>query len=193
MTYSIRCEASEGIWEFIEEIPTEAVVAPSTEPEIVEIVEPEQPLCREVDIANHNGMKSWMPYNKFDETSQQYILQQNAKTDSLGFRYVSGRYCVAVGSGANVSVGQYIDIALENGEIVPCIIADIKADCDTNADNLTTTYNGCVCEFLVDESQLMRAVRRSGDVSSIDSSWNSPIKEIIVYENVSFFGGEDDL
>ncbi len=192
MTCSIKCKASEGIWDYVESIPTEVVVAPSTEEPMIVEVEPEQPLCREVEIANHNGMKTWMPYNLFGKKTQQYKLQQYAETDSLGFRCVNGRYICAIGTGADVEVGQYFDLVLENGEIVPCIVGDIKADFDTNADNLTTTYSGCVCEFIVDDSVLLKAVKRSGDVSAIDESYDSPVKAIRVYEKINFFEGKTD-
>ena len=190
MTCNIKCQASEGIWEYVDNIPTEAVVAPS----IKEVeIEPEQPLCREVKIDNHNGMKTWMPYTLFSKSSQQYELQQYAETDSLGFRCIAGRYLVAVGSAAKVSIGQYVDIVLENGEVIPCIIGDSKADSDTYADNLTTKGSGCVCEFIVDTDILAKRIKKSGDVSSIDESYDSPVDKIIVYEKVNFFGGEDDL
>lgn len=189
MTCNIKCQASEGIWEHIENIPTEMVVAPSTE--IVEVI-PEQPLCREVEITNHNGMKTWMPYTLFGKKTRQYELQQYAETDSLGFRCIAGRYLVAVGSAAEVSIGQYVDIVLENGEIIPCIIGDSKADSDTYPDNLTTKGSGCVCEFIVDTDVLTKRIRGSGDVSSIDESYDSPVDKIIVYEKLNFFGGEED-
>lgn len=189
MTCNIKCKASEGIWEYVNNIPTEAVVAPSNEE--VE-VEPEQPLCREVKIDNHNGMKTWMPYTLFSKSSRQYELQQYAKTDSLGFRCINGRYLVAVGTGAEVEIGQYVDIVLNNGEIIPCIIGDVKNPADTNTDNLTTTFSGCVCEFIVDKKILAKRIKQSGDVSSIDESYDSSVEKIIVYEKVNFFGGEEN-
>lgn len=189
MTCNIKCYASEGIWDYINNIPTEMVVAPSI---IVEDIEPEQPLCREVQIENHNGMKTWMPYNLFSENTRQYELQQYAETDSLGFRCINGRYLAAVGTGADVEVGQYIDIILKNGEIIPCIVGDVKNPTDTNADNLTTTFSGCVCEFIVDKNVLATRIKRSGDVSYIDESYDSSVQKIVVYEKVNFFGGEND-
>lgn len=193
MTCNIKCEASEGIWRFIDNIPSEVVVAPPIEKPInIEEVKPKQPLCREVEITNHNGMKTWMPYNLFGKNTLQYKLQQYAETDSLGFRYINGRYLCAIGTGADVEIGQYFDLVLENEEIIPCIVGDIKAPSDTDNDNLTTSYSGCVCEFIVDDNILIKSVKRSGDVSTIDESYDSPVKEIRVYEQINFFGGEDD-
>lgn len=193
MTYSVKCKASEGIWEYIDNIPTEVVVAPPVEePMIVESIEPKQPLCRGVKITNHNGMKTWMPYNLFSKKTLQYELQQYAETDSLGFRNINGRYLCAIGTGADVEIGQYFDLVLENEEIIPCIVGDVKAPMDTDNDNLTTSYSGCVCEFIVDDDTLVKSVKRSGDVSKMDESFNSPVIEIRVYEQINFFGGEDD-
>lgn len=189
MTCNIKCKASEGIWEYVENIPTEVVVAPPIE---VEEIEPKQPLCREVQINNHNGMKTWMPYTLFGENTRQYELQQYAETDSLGFRCIDGRYLVAIGIGADVEVGQFFDVVLENGEIIPCIVGDIKSPYDTNADNLTTSYSGCVCEFIVDKKTLATRIKKSGDVSYIDESYDSPIQKLVVYDEINFFGGEND-
>lgn len=175
-----------GVWSVIEYIPLKPIY-PTIRP--IE-VEPKYPEVSEVNIANHCGMKSWMPWDVFDESSNQYKIQQCAETDSDGFRSVAGRYCVAVGSAVGADVGQYIDVVLENGEIIPAIVADVKADKDTNADNITTTANGCVCEFLVDYNTLIYDVKNLGDTSAYDT-WNSPIVKFIVYEKVNFLGGED--
>ena len=192
MTCNIKCEASIGTGN--NDIPSKVVVAPPLQSSMKSVVdEPKQPLCREVKIDNHNGMKTWMPYNLFGKSTPQYELQQYAGTDSLGFRYINGRYVCAIGTGADVEIGQYFDLVLENGEIIPCIVGDIKSPYDTKSDNLTTKYSGCVCEFIVDDDQLMKAVKRSGDVSSMDESFDSPVEKIIVYEEINFFGGEDNL
>ena len=176
-----------GVWSVIEYIPLHPIY-PTLRP--IE-VEPEYPEVSEVNIVNHSGMKSWMPWDVFDESSNQYKLQQYAETDSDGFRSVAGRYCVAVGSAVGADVGQFIDVVLENGEIIPAIVADVKADGDTNADNITTTANGCVCEFLINYKTLNHDVKKMGDTSAYDITWNSPIVKFIVYEEVNFLGGED--
>lgn len=190
MTCNIKCKASEGIWEYIENIPTEVVVAPSIE---VEEIEPKQPLCREVQINNHNGMKTWMPHNVFGKNTQQYKLQQYAETDSLGFRCINGRYLAAIGTGADVDIGQFFDVVLENGEIIPCIVGDVKSPTDTKSDNLTNKISGCVCEFIVDKKVLAERIKKSGDVSYIDESYDSSIKKIVVYDTINFLGENDDL
>lgn len=135
-------------------------------------------------FVSSSGFKSFMPYTSItSKTSSAYKIQhQFAYTGTYGIRQVSGRYCIAVGSGANASNGSYVDLILENGTIIECIVSDQKADCDTGNDNLTTYSNGCVSEFLVDYTQLISAVKISGDISSCKEEWDSPVCEIRVYD-----------
>lgn len=145
------------------------------------------PISHEVDIrsSHHSGIKTWMPYTLFGKKTNQYQIQTIAETDSIGFRCVDGRYLVAVGTGVQADVGQYIDIILENGESIPAIVGDIKDDNDTDELNITTKHNGCVCEFIVDKSSLLIIVKRSGDVSSCNPSWQSPIVSFRVYDQLN--------
>lgn len=135
-------------------------------------------------LVSSSGFKSFMPYTSItSKTSSAYKIQyQFAYTGTYGIRQVNGRYCIAVGSGANASNGSYVDLILENGTIIECIVSDQKADCDTGSDNLTTYSNGCVSEFLVDYTQLISAVKISGDISSCKEEWDSPVCEIRVYD-----------
>ena len=123
-----------------------------------------------------------MSYKKITKTSSpQYKLQQWAHTDYEGFRVLDGRYLVAVGTGVGASVGEYIDVLLENGEHIPCIVGDIKADGDTDATNMFTS-NGCCLEFIIDTSLLIQSVKSSGNCSNARIEWCSPVKVINVLE-----------
>lgn len=112
-------------------------------------------LSVEYDIPNNNGFKSYMSYDAItSKSSKQYILQKDyAYTGKYGIRQINGRYCVAIGTSFKVEVGTYFDILLENGTIIPCIVGDIKADIDTEDNNIVTTSNGCVSEFIVDRDR----------------------------------------
>ena len=176
---SLKCSASTGIWSYIENIELKPIIHEEIQ------VQPKQAETRVVEIPNHSGMKTWMPHHLFAKRTNQYVLQQYANTDKYGFRYINERYIVAVGTGANVDVGQYIDIVLENGEIIPAIIGDIKADNDTDDSNLTTVHSGCVCEFIVEKKALQSNIKRSGDVSTFTETWDYPIVEFIVYEQLN--------
>ena len=115
--------------------------------------------------------------------SEQKILQDEyAYTGKYGIRQINGRYCVAVGSHFTTKIGQYFDLILENGEVIPCILADQKADCDTDSDNIFTGHNGCATEFIVDADVLNYYAKRDGDISSCCEEWDSPVETIKIYQ-----------
>ena len=132
--------------------------------DINEFVEP--PKREKYLIIGHNGMKTYMSYKAItDKTSKQYKLQQEiAYTDELGFRKVDNRYCVAIGTAFNASVGQYFDAELENGTIIECIVGDIKDDRDTDKSNVFTSQ-GCCLEFIVDTKKLDGIIKTVGNCS----------------------------
>lgn len=137
-------------------------------------------IIEEYTIPEYSGKKTWMPYDIFGSSSNQYKLQQECTTDEEGRRLYKDRYCVAIGSHFNTSIGQYFDLELENGEIIKCVMADQKADCHTDASNIFT-YNGCMSEFIVDTDTLNQDAKYSGSMSSI-KDWDSPVVKLTVYK-----------
>lgn len=110
--------------------------------------------------------KSYMPYTAItNKSSVQYKLQQQASTDTNGFRCIDSKPMVAVGTGWGVKVGDTVLISCENGNSFEAIIGDIKADIHTGADNKTTLSNGCRCEFIVDMATLNPAIKTRGNVA----------------------------
>lgn len=135
--------------------------------------------------APYNRIKSYMPYTAItSRSSDQWKLQQIAYTGTHGIRQVNGRYCIAVGSAYTSQIGQYIDLVLENGTTIPCILADQKADKDTNAENTITEHDGSLVEFVVNSGSLSSMVKKMGDISYAQNDWNSMIAQIIVYDEV---------
>lgn len=133
-------------------------------------------------VPKTSGLKSYMPYKAITSTgSPQYKLQQQAYTGTHGIRQVDGRYCVALGSFYTSKIGQKFDLVLENGTVIPCILADQKADKDTDGNNQITSHNGCMSEFVVDSQALDRNAKRMGDISYCEQTWKSPVKQIILY------------
>ena len=131
---------------------------------------------KEIDYLTYSmpytsGYKSFMPYNLFSNKSNQGKLQLSCYTGNYGIRQYDSRYCVALGSYFNVAIGQYFDLVLDNGTVIPCIMADQKADCDTDSENIVTVANGCATEFIVDFSSLYSAARRMGDISYCNENW----------------------
>jgi hypothetical protein len=133
-------------------------------------------------IDGHNGMKTYMSYTKItDTTSKQYALQQIAYTDEMGFRKIDDRYCVAIGTAFETSIGQIFDAKLENGTIIKCIVGDIKDDKDTDNNNIFTSQ-GCCLEFIIDNAQLDGTIKTLGNCSVRDETWNYPCLQYIVYD-----------
>lgn len=128
-----------------------------------------------------NTTKSFMPYTAItSKESPQYRLQQKAYTGNYGIRQVNGRYCVAVGSYYTTAVGTNFDLILENGTVIPCILADCKSDRHTDKTK-RVTFDGSLAEFVVDGKALEKRIWKSGDVSSADPSWDSPVKTVRIY------------
>ena len=138
-------------------------------------------------ISDYPGFKSYMDYRAIEiPTSAQYkLLSIYGYTDN-GFRKVNGRYCIAVGSYFNTSIGQYIDLILENGVVIECIMGDLKADIHTEDNNIFTTLNKCCSEFIIDKDSLDAFVASTGNISRSNPSWDSPVKYVRVY-NKNFF------
>ena len=130
--------------------------------------------------------KSYMDYTCItSKSSDQYKLQQIAYTEENGIRAVNGRYCIALGQYYTHNVGQYVDLVLENGVVIPCIIGDCKANVDTDPELHAVGNDGGVAEFIVETDQLADDVTRMGDVSFSDDDWSSNVKEIRIYcENI---------
>ena len=140
------------------------------------------------DAPDNSGFKSFMDYRTITNTeSQQYKLQQHyAYTGEHGIRMADSRYIVAIGTYFTPDIGQYFDIILENGTVIPCILGDQKADEDTDSNNIITKHNGCMSEFIVDSDALNKDVKFYGDMSYCLKDWDSPIKTIKVYNRNIF-------
>jgi hypothetical protein len=134
-------------------------------------------------IPSYGGMKTWMSYTKItDSSSDQYKLQKEATTDENGLRMIGDRYCVAIGTHFNLSVGDKFDLLLENGTRIPCVVGDIKSNVHTDSSHIFTMQSSCMSEFITDVPHLQRDIKRSGDVSSLCDEWNSPVTELVVIE-----------
>lgn len=139
------------------------------------------------EIPYYSGTKSWMPYDCFGNNTNQYKLQQLCYTDDYGIREVNNRYCVAFGTAyVGSSIGQYVDLILEDGQILPCIVGDVKAPNDTDSLNRYTVATDCYSEFIVNSDYLISRAKRTGDISDADDIFSERVVEIIVYEKNIF-------
>jgi hypothetical protein len=159
--------------------------------EIDEYIYP--PESENYDIIGHSGKKTFMGYKTItDKKSEQYALQQDAYTDSEGFRRIDDRYCVAIGTAFGVKAGQLFDATLENGTTIKCIVGDIKKEFDTDSTNVFTT-NGCCLEFIVDTKKLYGTiVMKRGDCSFRCEEWDSPCVSFKIYDLNYFEKGEEE-
>lgn len=141
------------------------------------------------DVPVTSGFKSYMDYRSITSTdSKQYILQNRyAETGDYGIRMVDGRYCVAIGSHFTSNIGQYFDLILENGTVIPCVLSDQKADKHTDSNNIVTMHNGCMSEFIVDTNFLSDSAKNRGNISYCNDSWDSKVVQVRVY-NKNVFG-----
>ena len=131
------------------------------------------------DTPPDNSFKSYMDYRTItDTTSKQYELQKQADTDECGMRMIDDKYCIAVGSYYSTSIGQAIDVIMQNGNIIHCIVADLKQDIHTDSTNRQNP-NGSIVEFLVDTDILHDQIQKAGDISYFDIVWG-----------ISLFSGE---
>ena len=132
--------------------------------------------------------KSFLDYKSITmKTSKQYKIQKRyAETDpETGIRKVDNKYCIALGSYFSHNVGQYVDLVLENGETIPCVIGDAKSNLDTNENN-SIGKDGSVSEFITDKEYIDHSVKRSGDISDVNPNWNSKVIGVKLYDKSLF-------
>ena len=141
--------------------------------------------CTVYDIASYSGTKSIESYTAFGKNTQQQKLQDAAVTDEKGFRKINDRYLVAIGSRFSETIGQYFDIVLENGTVIPCIMGDLKADEDTDKTNTFTVHTDCCSEFIGDIS-VMSQNGCYGNCSKLNDGWDSRVVQIKVYDYCYF-------
>ena len=165
------------------------VVAQDEIPNEINITIPEElPAFTDTQIIKISAFKSYMGHTSIAGSSlPQGKLQKICTTDNDGFRRCNDRYVIAVGSGVGGKVGDCVDLLLQNGNIICCVIGDIKADKHTDAANLTGK-NGCSSEFIVDLSKLRKDIKLRGNVSCGYAGWDSPVLVIRKY-NTNLLGG----
>lgn len=100
-----------------------------------------------------SAKRTYMDYRLVTATNTnnyRVLNSDDSYTDSnTGIRMNDNQICVAVGSYYGLP-GDYIDIVLEDGTVVEAIVADGKADEDTDPTNRYQKYDGSVVELIVD-------------------------------------------
>ena len=126
--------------------------------------------------------KPYMDYNTITDTrSPQYALQQIATTDDNGLRKLGDRYLVAMGVYYGDQIGTKIDITLDTGRVINCILAEVKKPKDTDPTHRVGKHNDTV-EFIVDTDLLHAKARYDGDISSIPG-FNGCVSTVTISDN----------
>lgn len=146
------------------------------------------------EILNAEGFRDFKSYEKYtnitSKNTPHYKLQQQyAYTGTYGIRMVDGRFCIAVGSYFTSAIGQYVDVILANGTVIPCIVGDQKSDSHTDEKYHVITSrgkhaDGSIIEFIIDGKAFVSD--KTGSLSGYGEGWDSPVTSIIVY-NINIF------
>lgn len=176
--------------------PTEPVTEPTEpEPESTEPPEPEITYTV-IDVPEkyikRSLFKSYESYRAITSVNTPHYKLQNqyAYTAPNGIRAVDGRYCIALGSYFTSRIGQYVDIVLQNGTVIECILGDQKSDAHTEWPHVAHP-DGSVVEFIIDKKVMSSSiVHGSGNVSDLYEEWQSEVVQIIVYDQ-NFFDEVD--
>lgn len=147
-----------------------------TETEVTEQPETYE-VIKEYPITDGNTTKTVLPYKAFGKNTNQAKLQSLCQTNEVGLRVYDGRFTIAIGTYFNTAIGQYFDLVLENGTVIPCIMGDLKADIHTDSRGLFTEASGCMTEFIVDRTYLPN----KNSATYCYEEWNSKVVNVIVY------------
>lgn len=162
-------------------VPEESEVDSENQENVTEIEATEQPetyeVIREYPITDGNTTKTVLPYKAFGKNTNQAKLQSLCQTNEVGLRVYDGRFTIAVGTYFNTAIGQYFDLVLENGTVIPCIMGDLKADIHTDSRGLFTEASGCMTEFIVDRTYLPN----KNSATYCYEAWNSKVINVVVY------------
>lgn len=141
----------------------------------------------DLDVPLNKPFKSYMDA-KFitSDGSVQYQLKYSYTLDNTGIYMVDGRYACALGSYYTTDIGTKFDIIMNSGEIIPCILADCKADEHTDSLGQYTVSNNSIVEFIVHSPTLIPNISNrwgnTGDVSTLGGIFDGEISYIRIYE-----------
>ena len=143
----------------------------------------QQSIGTEKDVPSNNSFKSYMDADTItSRNTDQYKLKAKYVIDEqTGIWTVDERYCIAVGSYYTKSIGTYIDVVMENGSTLHCILGECKRNSDTDNTNRQNP-NGSVVEFIVNTSSMPSMVRKMGNCSYACEEMKGEIESIIVYD-----------
>jgi len=112
-------------------------------------------------------------------TSLQYQLRERSGEhyDSEGFAIIDGRYVIACTT-LYGQVGDYVDFYRENGDVLHCVIGDIKNQNDSGCNQYGHKNGQCVVEFVVQYSMWYPSHANPG-TASCHPEWNSRVVKAV--------------
>ena len=140
----------------------------------------------DMDVPGSKPFKSYMDARLITSTnSAQYKLKSEYELDDSGIYMIDGRYACAVGSYYTTEIGTKFDVVMESGEVIPCILADCKADEHTDNLGQYTISNDSIVEFIVHSPTLIPNISNrcgnTGDVSTLGGIFKGEIAYIRMY------------
>ena len=113
-------------------------------------------------------------------SSDQYALREKAGMvfDEEGFGIVDGRYVIAM-TQTYGRVGDYVDIYLANGTVLPCIIGDIKGYSDPGVNEWGHMHGQNVVEFVVDTNTWYDNGHANPGTESCHPEWKSTVEKVV--------------
>ena len=103
-----------------------------------------------------SSKKTYMGYDAVtNKRSDQYKLLNSDECYTCpitGIRMIGDRYCIAMGFGYVTKIGTKVNLIMESGAVVKCIIGDFKATEHTDETRRYQKYDGSVAEMIVDYS-----------------------------------------
>lgn len=140
----------------------------------------------DMDVPENKPFKSYMDAKLITSTnSAQYKLKSEYELDDSGIYMIDGRYACAIGSYYTTEIGTKFDVVMESGEVIPCILADCKADEHTDNLGQYTISNDSIVEFIVHSPTLIPNISNcwgnTGDVSTLGGIFEGEISYIRMY------------
>ena len=141
----------------------------------------------DLDVPTGKPFKSYMDARHItNKSSIQYQLKSQYELDDSGIYMINGRYACAIGSYYSTDVGIEFDIIMKTGDVIPCILADCKADEHTDSLGQYTVDNGSIVEFVVHEPTLIPNISNqwgnTGDISTLGGIFDGEISYIRIYQ-----------
>lgn len=131
------------------------------------------------------GTEAW---NKQGHLSR----QKEATTGPYNIRMVDDRYLIAVGTYYCTRIGTYIDVVLEDGTVLPCMLGDVKSDLHTDPEHKYQAQDKSVIEFIVDSPGVNKydysAFKNmyptiNGNFSNVPE-FSSPVDRLLIYDKI---------